>query len=119
MFSSPLGHLHESLFNIGLLKALKENLNYYPYWVKEYENYPLIEDTLKIFKHHQPTELLKKSLSRVLLTYLTQGYAFGKQLLEEVKNHNPQMFFYYGKPIPIEDLPIWIKASLMRLVKIS
>ena len=59
---ATLGHLHESLFNIGLLKALKEEINYYPYWLKEYEKYPLIEDTLKIFKHHQPTELLKKSL---------------------------------------------------------
>ena len=90
---TKFGHLHESLFNIGLLKALKENLNLYPYWVKEYENYPLIEYALKIFKHHQPTELLKKSLSRVLLIYFTQGYAFGKQLLEEIKNYNPQVFF--------------------------
>ncbi|RTZ59708.1 MAG: hypothetical protein DSZ31_03455 [Gammaproteobacteria bacterium] len=101
-----LGYLYESLFNVGLLKVLKENLNFYPYWLKELENYPLIGYALNIFSASRVTELFKQSLSRVLFTYFTQGYTFGKKLLEDLetlKNGNPTVFFYYGKPIPIED----------------
>ena len=98
-----LGYLYESLFNIGLLKVLKENLNFYPYWLKEFENYPLIGYALNIFSGSRITELFKQSLSRVLFTYFTQGYTFGKKLLEDLKNIHPAVFFYYGKPIPVED----------------
>ena len=103
--SNSLGHLYEALFNIGLLKTLKEKLSFQPYWVKEYENYPLIGYALKLYEKHHPTELLKKALSRVFLLYFLQGYTFGNALLSEVekKNLKPEVFFYYGKPIPVED----------------
>ena len=38
-----------------------------------------------------------------MFTYFTQGYTSGKKLLEDLKSIHPRVFFYYGKPLPIED----------------
>jgi len=98
-----LGYLYESLFNLGLLKVLKERKNYFPYWLKEFENYPIREYTLKIFEGGLRTELLESALSRVMFVYFSQGYGFGKKLLEDLGNKDLPVFFYYGKPYPVED----------------
>ncbi len=103
-----LGYLYESLFNLGLLKVLKEKLNFYPYWLKEFENYPLRDYAVNIFQNSKVTELFKKVLSRVMFIYFTQGYTFGKKLLEDLEylkenGLEPAVFFYYGKPTPVED----------------
>jgi hypothetical protein len=101
---NKLGHLYEALFNVGLLKVLNEKANFYPYWLKDFENYPLRDYALKIFDNTRITELFEKALSRVMFIYETQGYIFGKNLLEDLKNsEKPEVFFYYGKPIPVED----------------
>ena len=72
-------------------------------FLKEFENYSHIGYALNIFSGSRITELFKQSLSRVLFTYFTQGYISGKKLLEDLKSIHPRVFFYYGKPLPIED----------------
>ena len=104
-FNNCLGSLHESLFNIGLLKALKENLNFHPYWLKEYENYPLIGDTLKNFQT-PPTDGAVKKVPCKDFTNLSLSLPrvyIWKTTFRGSKKHNFQVFFYYEKPIPIED----------------
>jgi hypothetical protein len=101
-----LGYLYEALFNIGLLKALKQKLDFYPRWLEEWKDYSLRDYALDIACEGGITHLLKNSLSRVMFIYLLQGYTFGKSLLEDwetLKGIKPNLFFYYGKPIPVED----------------
>jgi len=56
-----LGYLYESLFNLGLLKVLKEKKNYFPYWLKSFESFPIREYALKIFEGSRRTELLTQN----------------------------------------------------------
>ena len=99
-----LGYLYEALFNVGLLKVLNENLNFFPAWLKEFRDYSLRDYALNIFEGSEKTELFKKVLSRVMFHYFAQGYTFGERLLEDLgKTSKIEVFLYYGKPIPVEN----------------
>ncbi len=96
-----LGFFYEALFNLGLLKALKQQLGYSPLWVEPLKRYNLIEYALSLFDN--PTPLLRSALSRLASIYFLQGYTFTKGLLEPLLLYRPELFFYYGKPVPVED----------------
>ncbi|NPA13696.1 MAG: hypothetical protein GXN97_00730 [Aquificae bacterium] len=102
-----LGYLYEALFNLGVLNELQHRLGFKPAWLYSYSNHRLDEYFLDLYKGFNITPLFKSVTRRILGLYFLQGKTFASQLLtkleEKFERSNLAVFFYYGKPFPIED----------------
>ena len=96
-----LGFFYEALFNLGIVRTFKEEFPFSPLWLEELKYYNPLQYALSLFPN--PTPLLKRALSRLASLYFLQGYTFAKALLKPLRVARPQLFFYYGKPVPVGD----------------